>query len=618
MFEKWKTSIKDIKKCYKNVFKIYRKLWSLDKLYLFLSGLIIIVDFLAVVSRLYLLKLLIGELVDEKRTTVALIYVAVLCGSSLIFKICTKLYEAYNDKTLERFKTELLYEIENMTMNLEYSKIENSSIIDQRQKAMEIFYPQQAGFMNINNTINGFRAVLSCIFQIVGIIIILMELSPLVFVSLIGICVICSILNAIAKKREFDIWDNSMVKIGRRLGYFQEISCNFSYAKEIRINRLGNWVKERMFNTAVDIIGGIAKAVFIFTAMGIISGTLILLQNGALFYYLSKITLNQTIQIEDLVTYINAILSFVGIATQISEFIIVIQNSGFYIEKYLEYMELGTQEEVEKSKDKKNKKQITNSSKVNIEFKNVWFRYPNTEEYILKNLNLKIHDGTKTVIVGENGAGKTTLIKLLLRMYKPTKGEILINGVNINQFGFKDYMKHISAVFQDFQIFNYSLLENIAFTNECDKERVNQIIDELSYREVVDNLPKAEETVMGKMFDEDGVELSGGQQQKLAIARALYKDTNLVILDEPTAMLSPKAEYDIYTNFNYLVTNKTAVYISHRMSCCRFCDQIIVLQNGEVIEHGNHKELIAKNGVYKEMFDLQADFYKDLMVGYEN
>ena len=243
-----------------------------------------------------------------------------------------------------------------------------------------------------------------------------------------------------------------------------------------------------------------------------------------------------------------------------------------------------------------------------LSFYNVSFKYPGSDKYILKDINMNFNIGEKLALVGLNGAGKTTLIKLLLRLYEPTEGEIRLNGIDIGKYDYDEYVQIFSVVFQDFGIFDFPLDENIAASEDVDSARVKKVIDQVGLTELVNSLPDKERTLL---YHEngDGVALSGGEAQKVAIARALYKDAPFVILDEPTAALDPIAEAEIYENFDTLVGDKTAIYISHRMSSCKFCDRIVVINNGRIEEEGSHDSLMDKNGLYAKMYNTQANYY---------
>lgn len=247
-----------------------------------------------------------------------------------------------------------------------------------------------------------------------------------------------------------------------------------------------------------------------------------------------------------------------------------------------------------------------------IEFKNVSFRYPKTERDILKNFNLTIQSGEKIALVGENGAGKTTLIKLLLRFYDVTDGEILINGVNIKNVDLPEWHKQIGALFQDFIKYQFTFKENIYFgdlTKEHEEKLLKDAIEKSGADKYVDTLPDKYDQVVGKMF-EGGVDLSGGQWQKLALARAFFRNAPLLVLDEPTSAIDAKAEYEIFQKVQNLQKDKTVIIISHRFSTVRNADRILVLDNGKIIEEGDHKKLMKQNGLYAELFNIQAQGYK--------
>lgn len=246
-----------------------------------------------------------------------------------------------------------------------------------------------------------------------------------------------------------------------------------------------------------------------------------------------------------------------------------------------------------------------------FEFKHVWFKYPNSEEYVLKDINLKWRIGEKMALVGRNGSGKSTLIKLLCRLYDASKGEITLNGIDIRKYSYDDYMQLFSVVFQDSKLFSYSLAENVAADTDFDSELVENCVRKAGLSELLDKMPDGINTYLYKDFNENGVEISGGEAQKLCLARAIYKGSPFIVLDEPTAALDPISEYDIYTKFNSIVGTRTAIYISHRLSSCRFCDDITVLDNGHIIERGSHEKLIAKGGIYTAMWAAQAEYYKD-------
>ena len=276
------------------------------------------------------------------------------------------------------------------------------------------------------------------------------------------------------------------------------------------------------------------------------------------------------------------------------------------VQSMLEFMELENQQyqgtlPVEKRRD----------GEYEVEFNDVSFKYPGNESYALRNFNLKLAIGQKLAIVGMNGSGKTTMIKLLCRLYDPTEGVITLNGIDIKKYDYREYMSIFSVVFQDFKVFSFTLAENLACNTGYDPAQANLAIERVGMTKRVADMPKGLDTHIYNNYDE-GIEVSGGESQKIALARALYKNAPFIVLDEPTAALDPIAEFEIYSMFNDVVQDKTAIFISHRLSSCRFCDDIAVFHEGEFIQRGSHDELLAdKHGKYHELWNAQAQYYND-------
>jgi len=254
-----------------------------------------------------------------------------------------------------------------------------------------------------------------------------------------------------------------------------------------------------------------------------------------------------------------------------------------------------------------------------IEFRNVSFKYPGSQVYALKNFSMKLKIGEKLAIVGMNGSGKTTMIKLLCRLYDPDEGEILLNGVNIKKFKQEEYSTLFSVVFQDYNLFPFKLGQNVALDTHYDVEKVEKCLQDAGFGDRLQEMPKGLDTYLYTDYDDSGVQISGGEAQKIALARAIYKDSPFILLDEPTAALDPLSEYEIYTHFDQIVGSKTAIYISHRLSSCRFCGKIAVFHEGRLVQLGSHKELVADTeGKYYEMWNAQAQYYREQGKGWES
>ncbi|SEL55264.1 ABC transporter ATP-binding protein [Paenibacillus sp. OK003] len=599
---------------FRNIYLLYKKIWALDKFYVFNSILIVGMRAAHPFNSVLFLKWIVDELTGPGRWTQSLLLVGLMCVIELVLRSLDGIFWTYEQKKILLFKTDFLKEINLKTMSLSYQQIEEPKLIDDRQKAMEIFYPGQAHFMDLKNTIIDSKQLVANTLQFIGVITILIMLGPYIFFALLVTYFISVVLNTIAADKEFNVWSHSLVNIGRRIGYFQELSTDFTYAKEMRINRLGQWIVDKMQYYFKNMRKDVTKAVHAFTFMSMISNTLQVLVNGGVYFYIGWLAYRGLVSVSEIVVYITSLGVFVAALFGISACIISLQKAGMHLSTYFTYLKTVSSNELTHTDTDFISDFELNSDQIEIEFVDVWFQYPNQEHFTIKSLNLTILPNEKLAIVGENGAGKTTLVKLLLRFYKPTRGHILLNGIDIHRISLDDYMKNITAVFQDFNILNFSLLDNLVFDQEYQDNEIAKIINSLNLNKTVENLPKQLETELGRLFNQNGIELSGGQQQKLAIARALFRDCPLVILDEPTAMLSPKAEYEIYSNFSELTQNKTTVYISHRMSSCRFCHRIVVMSRGEMVELGSHEQLIQEKGEYYRLYTTQAEFYKNLEV----
>ncbi len=314
-----------------------------------------------------------------------------------------------------------------------------------------------------------------------------------------------------------------------------------------------------------------------------------------------------TFGIGNFVLYQGTVQRFVGAVIDFTNAYVSLRQNNDYLEDVLRFFDLpdemyrGTLA-VEKRDD----------NQFEIEFRDVSFKYPGCETYALSHVSFKFRIGEKLAFVGMNGSGKTTFIKLLCRLYDPSEGQILLNGIDITRYKLDEYLALFSVVFQDFYLFHYSLAENVACSLEYDPERVKEALERVGYGDRLRELEKGLDTCCGKNYDVEGLETSTGEAQKIALARALYKDAPFFILDEPTASLDPIAEADVYARFNEIVTDKTAVFISHRLSSCRFCDHIVVFHEGELIQYGSHDELIAdENGQYHALWTAQAQHYTE-------
>ena len=409
--------------------------------------------------------------------------------------------------------------------------------------------------------------------------------------------------NKKASQLQMEFFEKN-VSYNRYFGYWFDLIFNYSIGKYIRLYKMqklmtkrvqetndkleaeGNaWINKSLKISMVPIFsqGFMQLASYVFVGLKAVFG---LITTGKCIMYVSSYT------------------KLVESITGISDNFVQLKMESRYLSFFYDYMEIKN-----KRYDGTIPTEKRDDNVFEIEFRDVSFKYANADTWALRHVNQKITLGTKNAVVGKNGAGKTTFIKLLCRLYEPTEGQILLNGVDIRYYDNEEYARLFAIVFQDFNLFSFPLGENVAGDVEYDRERAVKCLESAGFGERLTKMEKGLDTPLYQYDDENGVEISGGEAQKIAIARSLYKDAPFVIMDEPTSALDPVAEYEIYQRFDQMVEGKTSIYISHRMSSCRFCDNIIVFDEGKIIEQGSHDKLMSNKGLYSELWNAQAQYY---------
>jgi len=437
--------------------------------------------------------------------------------------------------------------------------------------------------------------------------ILLISINPIVLAVILITCTVGFLIN-----KHLSGWGyrhrEEEAEYLKRMNYVNYKAVDRVSAKDIRIFGMRDWI-ESVHNSAFALYNSfVEKREKVYIWSNIVDLLLAFLRNGIAYIYLIGMVLNDGLSAPEFLLLFSAIGGFTTWITQIMQGFTTLHRQSLDISavrELLEYPEEFLFDRGEKIEP------IPNKS-YELELRNVTFRYPEATKDTLLKINLKIKPGEKLAIVGLNGAGKTTLVKILCGLYDPTEGEVLLNGENIKKYNREDYYKHFSAVFQDFSVFASSIADNITQMYEnVDKERMEMSARKAGIINKINSLDNNFDTKIGKEIYKDGIELSGGELQRLMLARAIYKDAPILVLDEPTAALDPIAESEMYNQYNELTEGRTSIYISHRLASTRFCDRIILMENNVISEEGTHEELLANGKSYKYLFDIQSKYYRE-------
>lgn len=486
-------------------------------------------------------------------------------------------------------------------MNIDYEYLKDPQILDKRDKAVEGI--RENGGSNIKSVNENIVTILSSLMIVGGSAYIILRLN--IFIVLILLIIIT--LNLFSEKSIADYEMNSWkrwVPLNRRFRMVYQLMYQFENAKDIRLYDASDFFLSKVKDhnsEMISVINDEARVTAKYTLLtNILNAVQLFTVNATVVYY----ALNKIISIGEFSMYVTSVNQFVRSATNMVQCFVNIKQNFLYLNEYFSFLELP-------GKKVKNSDKIKKQNHV-FEFQNVSFQYSRDSDFVLKNVSIQLHTGEKLGIVGENGAGKTTFVKLLLRLYDPTEGRILLDGKDIKEYDYEEYKKLFGIVFQDFNLYPVTLQENISCQfGECDKEKFQDVISTLKLDEKISTLDKGVNTILTKVLDEEGVEFSGGEKQKVAIARAIYKEPTVLVMDEPTASLDAQAETEIYQQFHNLAKGRLSLFVSHRLASCVFCDRIMVLEKGEICQLGSHKELILEqDGKYARMFELQAGNYR--------
>ena len=385
-----------------------------------------------------------------------------------------------------------------------------------------------------------------------------------------------------------------------------EKSQSTGLAKDIRVFGLQNWLNELLEQAHDVYLDFRLKVEKKWLAADITEAMLTMARNGIAYVYLIRMALNEGLSVSEFLLYFTAISTFTTWVTGILRDMSRLYKDSLDISIVREYLEFPEPFQFEGGDA------VPEADSYELELEHVSFRYPGADHDTIYDLSLVIAPGEKLAVVGLNGAGKSTLVKLLCGLFDPTEGRVLLNGKDIREFNRNSYYELFSAVFQEFSVMDVTVAENIAQTTVgIDDEKVNACVEKAGLTSAIQALPKGLDTHVGRNVFLDGVLFSGGQTQRLMLARALYKDGPILILDEPTAALDPIAENDIYQKYSDMTAGKTSVFISHRLASTRFCDRIIFISDGNIAEEGSHESLLARGGEYAKLFEVQSRYYQE-------
>ena len=488
-------------------------------------------------------------------------------------------------------------------LRLDYEMLEKPEILDVQQRAEQATGGNNNGVEGMMHLMAGMATSLFTVLVTFGAVCVL-------DFRLILVLIVLGILqglhyNYVVKLCKREVWDK-LAPVWRQEYYMNRVTQDFDYAKDIRLFRLADFLlgkQRKVFEKKEERMDYHYNQWFRHALL--VRG--VYLVGSALIYgVLVYSVLRKGMSIGNFTLYLTLAMSFSG---SLSSFL---QSLGEYGKASLEVDDFRTFMELELG-DGKDALPLPEAEDYVIEFHDVGYRYLKAEKNALEHLNLTLHAGEKLAVVGINGAGKSTMIKLLLRLYDPTEGYITLNGVDIRRYRREDYYRLFSPVFQNVEVMAFPVAENVSMKarEETDFRQAMNALREAGLGEKLEALPKGIETELLKIVDEEGVDLSGGEKQKLALARALYKAAPIVVLDEPTSALDALAEQQLYERFDHMIGKKSAVYISHRLASTRFCDRIAMFQDGHMIELGSHEELMAQGGEYAHMFEVQAQYYRE-------
>lgn len=548
------------------------------------------------------------DIITAKGTVLQLIKVGIFF--SVIFILLWNLNTWYNSQVETKCiiaRLKLILEKNHITMTMPFIYTEEPDMLDCNQRASQAVGGNYQGVEGMMHVIFDFAGALGAV--IAGLSIIsTINYKIVILMIFIGLAnfFFSNYANRWCKK---NVWD-PLAPWWRKRWYMDIALGDFSYAKDIRMFGLKKWLTKKFQEVNQIRYAYQKKNEHMWFWVTFASSTFWLLSQIIIYVYLIRCIINKTITIGNFTLYLSATSTFFEcVMTMLNSINSFLHNSR-YVDDFRSFYD-NEKLRINLPETTQKKEILKPQKSYEFEFQNVSFKYPRAERYALQNISIKINAGERLAVVGLNGAGKSTFIKLLLRLYEPTEGKILLNGTDIQNYDINSYFDVFAPVFQEVNLFAMTFAENISMKapDETDKELVKKTVIQSGLEEKLNSLEKGLDTQLLKVIYDDGIDLSGGQKQKLALSRALYKNAPVVVLDEPTAALDAIAESKLYSDFDKLIGGKTSIYISHRLSSTQFCNNVAMFKDGKLIEYGTHDSLIKQNGEYANMFKIQAQYY---------
>lgn len=571
-------------------------------------------DIVGTLLNSYAPKYVLSFIEDDLPFNTIIMYTVIICLIMMILDVIST--TCYNSFEFEYRKTEGYVEKKRMDklFHTDFKNMESPDFLDYAQRAKTALNRGE-GFHGVLYQSRNFIAQGTLMILSAALIGIQNLLMMIIFIVIsFGIVKISSFFT----KRDKIKFSDAMAPTWRKMNYLESTTKNFDFAKDIRLFNMSNAFFNQLSGVNETYKELNRKHHNRMVLWEVSLGSVLIVQKILMYTWLVYNVVTGAYQISDFVLYVGLVSTFHASVGYVNWIYSDMITNSLMINDYRNFVDWKEDRETADEKDG----HITeiNLDKFEFRFENVSFKYPGHDNYVLKNVNLTIKNGAKLAVVGVNGAGKTTFIKLMMKLYEPSEGRILLNDVDIKEYNREEYFKLFSPVFQNVECFAMPIYQNISFAEEdkTDMNKINEVLEQSGLSEKINSYEKGIHTNLLKIFDKEGIDLSGGEKQRLAMARALYKDGKVVILDEPTAALDALAEDRMYREFENMIYGKTAVFISHRLGSTRFCDKIAMFEDGTIVEEGTHEELMAKNGKYAYMFGIQSQYYDEKQKNSDN